>query len=167
MIAAARRPDATRSLTLLEAAATALPGEPPAWRALVDDIAAMWGSEAPDREWVVQFLTAVGSDPTEFPDEFLDVAESFTPVFRNGRPFHHADLPFTALAAAPFPKLVVSGGHSAAFDAICDDLGERIGASRSVVKGAGHEIQFAGPPLNEALMAPWRTASLPSASSLR
>ena len=43
-----------------------------------------------------------------------------------------------------FPKLVVSGGHSAGFDAICDDLAERIGASRAVVEGAGHEIQFTG-----------------------
>ncbi len=156
MIAAARRPDATRSLTLLEAPATALPGEPPAWRALVDDIAALWGSEAPDREWVVQFLTAVGSDPTEFPDEFLDVAESFTPVFRNGRPFHHADLPFTALAAAPFPKLVVSGGHSKGFDTMCAQLARVIGASAAVVPGAGHEIQFVGEPLNALLRDLWR-----------
>ena len=28
-----------------------------------------------------------------------------------------------------------------------------------VVKGAGHEIQFAGAPLNEALLALWRTSS--------
>lgn len=42
------------------------------------------------------------------------------------------------------------------FDAICDDLAERIRGSRMVVKGAGHEIQFAGQPLNEALVALWR-----------
>ena len=59
-----------------------------------------------------------------------------------------------------FPKLVVSGGHNAGFDAICDDLAARIGASRMVVEGAGHEIQFAGRPLNEALLALWRTTTL-------
>jgi hypothetical protein len=41
----------------------------------------------------------------------------------------------------------------------CDDLAERIGASRTVVEGAGHEIQFTGPPINEALLALWRAAS--------
>lgn len=66
-----------------------------------------------------------------------------------------ADLPLAELASAPFPKLVVSGGHSAGFDAICDDLAERIGASRLVVEGAGHEVQFTGQPLNEALLALW------------
>jgi hypothetical protein len=29
-----------------------------------------------------------------------------------------------------------------------------------VVEGAGHEIQFAGRPLNEALLALWRTTTL-------
>lgn len=55
----------------------------------------------------------------------------------------------------PFPKLVVSGGHSAGFDAICDDLANRIGASREVVAGAGHEIQFTGTPINDILLALW------------
>jgi hypothetical protein len=67
------------------------------------------------------------------------------------------DLPLEAIAAAPYPKLVVSGGHSAGFDAICHDLAERIGASRAVVEGAGHEIQFAGTPINDTLLAHWRT----------
>ena len=66
-------------------------------------------------------------------------------------------MPLAELAAAPFPKLVVSGGHGARFDAICDELAERIGASRAVVDGAGHEIQFTGTPLNEALLALWPT----------
>jgi hypothetical protein len=66
------------------------------------------------------------------------------------------ELPLADVASAPFPKLVVSGGHSAGFDAICDDLAERIGASRAEVKGAGHEVQFTGGPLNEALLNLWR-----------
>jgi hypothetical protein len=61
------------------------------------------------------------------------------------------------MAAAPFPKLVVSGGHSAGCDAISDHLAERIGASRTVVEGAPHEIQFAGTPINDTLLAHWRT----------
>jgi hypothetical protein len=78
-------------------------------------------------------------------------------VVRRGRPGWYADLPLEELAAAPFAKLVVSGGHNAGFDAICDDLAERIGASRAVVEGAGHESQFAGTPINNALLAHWLT----------
>ena len=55
---------------------------------------------------------------------------------------------------------VVSGGHSEGFEAICDDLAARIGASRMVVEGAGHEIQFTGGPLNEALRSLWRTPEM-------
>ena len=70
-----------------------------------------------------------------------------------------AELPLAALASAAFPKLVVSGGHSAGFDAICDELAERIGASRMVIEGAGHEIQFTGEPLNDELLTLWRSVS--------
>jgi pimeloyl-ACP methyl ester carboxylesterase len=129
----------------------------PAGRALVDEVRRMWDQDVPDEQWVVGFLKAVGSDPNEFPPDFLAAALPLVSVFRRGRPIWYPDLPLEELAAAPFPKLVVSGGHSAGFDAICDDLAERIGASRAVVEGAGHEIQFAGPPINDTLLAHWRT----------
>lgn len=158
LFAAARRPEATRSLALLEPATFALGQDQPAGRALVDAVRGMWDQESPDGEWVVGFLKAVGSDPDEFPLDFLAAALPLVPVLRRGRPIWYPELPLGELAEAPFPKLVVSGGHSAGFDAICDDLAERIGAAREVVEGAGHEIQFTGEPINEALLALWRTA---------
>ena len=53
------------------------------------------------------------------------------------RPPWEAEIPLDELAAAPFPKLVVSGAHNAAFDAVCDVLEERLGAERAVLPGAG------------------------------
>jgi hypothetical protein len=161
MFAAARRPDATLSLTLLEPGAFALGQHHPAARALVTDVRRLWDQDLPHDEWVVRFLRAVGSDPDALPAELIAAAVPLVPVCRRGRPPWEPDLPLTDLASAAFPKLVVSGGHSAGFDAICDDLAERIGASRMVVEGAGHEIQFTGRPLNEALRAVWRTTSSP------
>jgi hypothetical protein len=125
----------------------------------------MWDQDLPDEDWVVRFLKAVGSDPDAFPPEFLAAALPLVPVLRRGRPIWDPDLPLAELASAAFPKLVVSGGHSAGFDAICDDLAERIGASRLVVEGAGHEIRFTGQPLNEALLALWRAPSSRSTSA--
>lgn len=57
----------------------------------------------------------------------------------------------TSLRAAPFPKLVVSGGHSPAFDAVCDALEVGLGAQRAVVRGAGHSIPTTGAPYNNVL----------------
>ena len=157
LFAAARRPEATLSVALLEPAAFALGQHHPAGRALVDEVRRMWDQDIPDEPWVTGFLKAVGSDPDEFPADFLAAALPLVPVLRRGRPFWYPDLPLEELAAAPFPKLVVSGGHNAGFDAICDDLAERIGGSRATVAGAGHEIQFAGTPINDTLLAHWRT----------
>jgi pimeloyl-ACP methyl ester carboxylesterase len=159
LFAAARRPDTTLSITLLEPGAFTLAEHHPAARALAAEARALWDQDLPDERWVVRFLTLVGSDPEALSPELIASAVSFAPVVRRGRATWDAELPLAELAAARFPKLVVSGGHSAAFDAICDDLAERIGASRAVVAGAGHEIQFAGPPLNEALEAHWRRSS--------
>jgi len=156
MYAAARRPEATLSLTLLEPGAFALGQEDPAGRALFDAVRRAWDAELPDEEWVVRFLKAVGSDPDAFPPEFLAVALPLVPVVRRARPPWETALPLAELAAARFPKLVISGGHSAGFDAICDDIAGRIGGARAVVAGAGHEIQFAGKPLNDLLLDLWR-----------
>jgi pimeloyl-ACP methyl ester carboxylesterase len=64
-----------------------------------------------------------------------------------------AEIPLDELAATPFPKLVVSGAHSAAFDAVCDVLEDRLGAQRAVLPGAGHAVQLLGEPFNELLVA--------------
>ena len=159
LFAAARRPDATRSLTLLEPAAFTLGQHHAAARALVADVRRLWDQDLPDEEWVVRFLSAVGSDPDTLPPELIAAAVPLVPVFRRGRPIWEPDLPLAELSSTAFPKLVVSGGHNTGFEAICDDLAQRIGATRMVVEGAGHEIQFTGPPLNQALLALWRSAS--------
>ena len=159
MVAAARRPAATLSLTLLEPAAFSLGQDDPAGRALVDRVRALWNLPIPDDAWVVRFLEIVGSNPDELPPELVAAAVPLVSVFRRGRAVWSDGLPLGALAAASFPKLVVSGGHSAGFDAICDDLARRIGAARREIAGAGHEIQFTGSPINDALLALWRRTS--------
>jgi pimeloyl-ACP methyl ester carboxylesterase len=165
MLAAARRPEATLSLTLLEAPAT-VPGDvDPAWLTLIGEIEDLWRQDLPDHDWVVRFLRQFGSDPDQFPPEMLALAVPLVPVFRRGRPLHEFEPPLAALAAARFPKLVVSGGHSAAFDAMCSALARHIGADHTVVEGAGHEIQFTGEPINHALRSLWRTAGNAGAAS--
>ncbi len=156
LFAAAQQPEATLSLTLLEPPAFALGQDVAAARELVTELRELWVEDLPDREWVIKFLKAVGSDPSEFPPEFLSVAVPMVPVLRHARPMWESELPLGELASAEFPKLVVSGDHSLAFDAVCDELAQCMRASRAVVAGAGHEIQFAVPEINEVLTRLWR-----------
>lgn len=156
LYAAARRPEATLSLTLLEPGAFALGQRNPAAQALLHGVRSLWDDPLPDEEWVLRFLRAVGTDPDALPHDVAAALVPLTPLVRRGRPAWQTELPLIELATATFPKLVVSGGHSAGFEAICDDLAEQIGASRAVIEGAGHEIQFTGMPLNEALLTLWR-----------
>ncbi len=67
------------------------------------------------------------------------------------RPAWHAEVPFEALAAARFPKLVISGGHSPVFEAVCDAVAERTGAERQELPGRGHTIPTLGAAYNDTL----------------
>lgn len=156
MIAAAEHPASTWSLTLLEPPAFTLASDAAA-RALVASVQTMWDVDIPDEEWLVRFLEAVGTDPDVIPPEAHDEVVTMVPLVRRSRPAWDREPPLDDLASASFPKLVVSGGHSDGFEAICDELAGRIDASRAVVEGAGHEIQFSGPPLNQLLLDLWRT----------
>jgi hypothetical protein len=64
-------------------------------------------------------------------------------------------VPVELLAAAPFPKLVVSGDHDKMFHAVCDMLREKLQAERLVFPGAGRSIPTLGGPVNAALAKFW------------
>jgi pimeloyl-ACP methyl ester carboxylesterase len=147
LLAASRRLDGLRSLTV---------NEPPAFAiargdAAVEDFLARF-PEAPrePRAYLDFFLPLVGSSialPDPLPPELAAGARAALAE----RPPHEADIPLRELAATPFPKLVVSGGHSAMFDVVCDVLARELGAERAVVPGAGHSIPRA-PGYNETLL---------------
>lgn len=155
MLAAARAPGNVLSLTLLEPPTLGLGQHDAAVLKLEQELRDLWAEDLPDEQWLGRFLSAVGTDPTTLPSEVVSALVPLVPLLRHGRAPWDADLPLAELASAPFPKLVVSGGHSRAFDAMCDDLAARIGASREVIAGAGHEIQFNGPALNRLLLEFW------------
>lgn len=156
MFAAARRPEAIHSLAVLEPPALTMTSDAAA-RRLIDEIRGVWDEDLPDVQWLARFLQAVGTDPASLPAEMLEAATPMVPLVRRSRPAWDREPPIAALAAASFPKLVVSGAHSAGFEAICDELAEAIAAGRAVVEGAGHEIQFAGAPINRVLSDLWRS----------
>jgi pimeloyl-ACP methyl ester carboxylesterase len=150
LLAAARRPELLRSLTVIEPPAFGVARGIPAADEFIAGIEEHWKNGPRDpAEFLRGFLDIVGSSipPGNFTPELLQGARTLmverSPV--------EAVIPFDELARAPFPKLVVSGGHSPSFEALCDVLEERLGAERAVLPGAGHSVQRLGAPFNELL----------------
>jgi pimeloyl-ACP methyl ester carboxylesterase len=152
LFAAVRYAGELRSLTVIEPPAFALARGDPAADAFVAGGVDLWEHGPGDpAAFLRRFLTSVGSSlpPGDFSPALLQGAR----MLRIERLPWEADPPLAELAATPFPKLVVSGGHSAAFDAVCDELVERLGAGRAVLPGAGHSVQRLGEPFNALLAA--------------
>jgi pimeloyl-ACP methyl ester carboxylesterase len=154
LYAAALRPSAVRSLTISEPGCLRVA----AGMELVDAQIANGERlyELADTleppEFLQAFRGGVGSThatPAELSSELLRGAR----LLMNERPPWQADPPLAALAGEAFPKLVISGGHSSVFDAVCDLVASRIGARRVVVSGRGHTIPATGTPYNELLHA--------------
>ncbi|WP_411278294.1 alpha/beta fold hydrolase [Gaiella sp.] len=151
LLAAAAVPDRVRSLTVIEPPATGIAAGDPAADAFTREGIEWWQNgptEDPDA-FLRGFLTYVGSDyvpPTPLTSRLAQGARTL--IVERG-PWEAA-IPFDVLAAAPFPTLVVSGAHHAAFDAVCDVLAARLGAERLELPGYGHTVQQ-HPEFNERL----------------
>lgn len=153
LLAAARRPEAVRSLTLSEPPIFQLAPDSPAARAMQRDLERLLDSDpGDDVAWLRRFVEIVGSNavvPDELPPPLADGARALR-AFGEGIPWE-IDLPLETVAAAPFPKLVISGNHSPAFEAVCDNLAAQLGAERAHVTGAKHTTPHAGRAFNDRL----------------
>jgi pimeloyl-ACP methyl ester carboxylesterase len=146
LLAAAQTPG-LRSLTVSEPPAFGLArGEP----AVEEFLVKMKNAPSEPREYLAYFLPLVGSS--------LKLPETLPPLLEAGaraalleRSPLEAEIPLDDLAAASFPKLVVTGAHNPVFDAVADVLEHRVGAERALVPGAGHSIPRA-PGYNETLV---------------
>ena len=152
LFAAARRPERLRSLTVIEPPALAIARGNPAADAFAAGAKRLWedGSREPEA-FLRGFLTAVNA-PIPAGELSPALLQGARTLMVERYPWL-AEIPLDELAATPFPKLVVSGGHSEAFDAVCDVLEQRLSAQRAVLPGAGHSVQRLGEPFNELLAA--------------
>lgn len=151
LLAAARRPDLVGSLTVVEPPATRVAAGDPAVDAFAAGGAALYSSGRADdpERFLRRFLEAVGS-PFVPPSPLSPELEQGARALLVERGPWEAEIPLGVLAAAAFPKLVVSGAHHPAFDAICDALERELGAVRLVLPGYGHTVQL-HPRFNEEL----------------
>jgi pimeloyl-ACP methyl ester carboxylesterase len=154
LYAAALRPEAVRSLAVIEPPLFSPAFPHPAITAMRHALEVLW-LEEPDREaFLRRFFALAGVDaplPSPLPARLLALSDEI----RLMRPPAQAAIPPT-LASAPFRKLVISGGHSPAYDAAADAVAEAVGAARLVIPGAKHAVQETGAPFNDAIERFWR-----------
>jgi pimeloyl-ACP methyl ester carboxylesterase len=142
------------SLTVVEPPAFAVAAGRPHADELAARLRTLWatGPREP-RAFLLAFYAEVAGRDMQLPDPLPPALEQGARVLMSERGPWEAAPPLDELAAAPFPKLVVSGGWSAAFDDVCDVLVERLRAERAVLPGLGHNPQLLGEPFNEVLRA--------------
>jgi pimeloyl-ACP methyl ester carboxylesterase len=137
------------SLAVLEPPAFGVAFDDPEVRRVMAELEPLWPTDLPPEDFLRRFIETVGAvynAPSPLPPEM----EASVRAMMVERGPWEAEIPLERLAATSYPKLVVSAGHNAAFDAICDVLEAGLGAERRVVRGAGHSIPRA-PSFNEVL----------------
>jgi pimeloyl-ACP methyl ester carboxylesterase len=149
LLAAARRPAALRSLTVIEPSAFGLALGDPGVERFLD--AFRGGYPREPKAYLEFFLPLVGA-AFRVPDELPPGLEQGARAAIAERFPSEAEIPLAELRAASFAKLVVSGGHHPAFDAVCDVLERELEAERAVVPGADHSVPRTGEPFNAVLL---------------
>ncbi len=154
LLVAALRPDAVRSLTVSEPGCLRVAAGTPEVDEMIanGELLFAHAEEIPPEDFLRMFRGGAGSaygTPEQLPDELMHGVE----LLKRERPSWEAEIPLEDLATAGFPVLVLSGGHSPAFEAVCDSLARLLDAEREVISGRGHTVPSAGAPYNERLEA--------------
>ncbi len=157
MGAAALRPHAVRSLTIVEPPAFGVARDEPLVAAYVAEMRALWSLGIDDPEtFLRRFAPVLGFEVSPKPLA-APLAQGARLLLTERGPWEAAP-PLAALAVTAFPKLVVSGGHHPAFERVCDAIAVATGARRECVAGAGHSIPRTGACFNALLEAFWLSA---------
>jgi pimeloyl-ACP methyl ester carboxylesterase len=152
LYAAALRPHAVRSLTVSEPGCLRVAEGDPAVDAQIAGGTYLYehAASASPLEFLRAFRGGVGSTH-ETPERLEGELLAGVRLLMAERPPWEAEPPLDDLRAGRFPKLVISGGHSPVFEAVCDALAERLRARRAVIGGRGHTIPASGQPYNACL----------------
>jgi pimeloyl-ACP methyl ester carboxylesterase len=140
LLLAARRPERVRSLTVNEPPAFQLAPDDPAVREMRDRLIDVYPPRPDDTPsaWNVRWARAAGMEPDDFP--LTPAQEHAVRAMMWEQPPWEAEIDLERIAGAPFPALILSGGWSAAFSAVCDVLEARLGARRVDFPGASHSL---------------------------
>lgn len=161
MLAAAQRPEAVYSLTLVEAASSAIARGKPGG----DDYERRMGELArnppADPEERLRRVFAILDPAVPLPSPMPPPLLRWASRLSSFRWPWEAQVPIATLRAGGFPILAISGGERAMYEEISDGLAEKLGAERNIIRGS-HAVQNVGPAFNETVEAFWVRAELRS-----
>lgn len=159
MFAAALRPEAVYSLTLVESASSAIARGKPG----VDDYERRMGALArnppSDLDELVRRVFAILDPTVPLPSPMPPPLLKWAARLSTFRWPWEAQVPIATLRAGGFPILAISGGERRLYEEISDGLAETLGAERRIVAG-GHAVQNVGPAFNDVVERFWQRAEL-------
>lgn len=155
LFAAARRPDAVRSLTVIEPPAHSLARGHPDVEAAITDFVERHETIAEPAAFQRAFLKVLGFPAADVGDELAPEVEKNVRVLMGERPPWDLVIPVDAVRSAGFATLVVSGGHNELFEMLCDVLADRLAprSERAVLPGRRHLAHRTGAAFNDRLEA--------------
>ena len=156
---AATRPDAVRSLTLIEPATLDIGVGDPEVRAMLIEL--VQAVAIPDlRERLIAFARVVGIHkawPDILPDMYRRLAEDLPGLLTPPAAGSVTTRQLTdTVAAAGIRSLIISGGHRVAWEHLCDMMAEALGGQRDVLSGFSHAVQQCGALFNARLEQFWQ-----------
>jgi len=151
MLAVAKDVGKVASLTLIESGTSDIAKDNPDVTAFHYAALGLAAHPPADEEEYLRTLFRIIQPDQPLPADLPPPLRAFAKHLKNFRSPSEAIVPERLLKEATFPKLHVSGGHSAAYEAITDRLAERLGGERAVVRGGGHTPQRTGEPFNSVL----------------
>lgn len=150
-LAAARKPQMVRSLTLIEPPASRVAKGNPVVDRWAEETHALFSDPGDDLRALLGRFFRVAGVHLPVPDPLPEPLERGTRALIGARPPTEADLPLTELAESELPCLVVSGGHHEGHEAICDVIANETNAERAVITGGAHLVPDTGDPFNQRL----------------
>ena len=156
---AAKRPEAVRSLTLIEPPAYCFAKRDPVVEEMCRANRELFEHPPADPvELMRRFFALVGLDiqiPDPAPDPFLAIAEGFARGFADIRGPDEADIESDRLTAGGYPIQVLTSGRTAGFEVIAGAIAAQTGAAHYVLPDTDHTVQNAGAPVNALLETLW------------
>jgi pimeloyl-ACP methyl ester carboxylesterase len=151
VLAAARRPESVRSLTVIEPPAAGVAAGNPAVDEWAEALRALFADPGDDLAALLRRFFDLEGVEAPIPDPLPEPLERGARALATARPPTEAELPLAALAESGIPMLVISGGHHEGYEAVCDVIAAETTAQRAVFQGAGHLVPETGDPFNRRL----------------
>ncbi|MEO8475828.1 MAG: alpha/beta fold hydrolase [Actinomycetota bacterium] len=160
LLAAARRPEAVRSLTLVEPSAISIAMDDPVVIEFERETRAALALPEPG-DALRSLFSAVDPAAT-WPDPLTPPLEELGRRLQNMRLPQDAVYDAGTLAGGGFPIVVVTGGDRPPFESIAAALVRELGARHLVIAHGPHGTQHLGAPFNDLVERVWRDADAAS-----